>query len=34
MNTPAFIIMLIATGTVTVLMVYFMMRIIKGDKKK
>ena len=34
MNTSAFIIMTAASGTVTVLMVYFMVKIIRGDKKK
>jgi len=34
MNIPALIIMTLATGTVTVLMAYFMVRIIRGDRKK
>jgi heme/copper-type cytochrome/quinol oxidase subunit 2 len=34
MNTSALIIMIATTGTVTVLMVYFMVKIIKGDRKK
>jgi hypothetical protein len=34
MNTSAILIMLVATGTVTVLMGYFMTKIIIGDRKK
>ena len=34
MNTSAFIIMIAATGIVTVLMIYYMVKIIRGDKKK
>ena len=33
MKTSALVIMIAATGIVTVLMIYFMVKIIKGDKK-